>query len=179
MEETVVLGGTSRRQVVVSVALLLAFGVLAVRWGNLYPLFYGVFLAAATVSRWGDRVRLEPEALVVVRKGVRTTYPWDDLLELSWHRGAVTSGPVARTRGTVWDTPGPAAPAQLGSVVLPLWASGGARRLLEDAAREHGVPFTPDLRGVIARGRLPRLPSDAARLRRAATPQQPAEPTSS
>ncbi len=70
-------------------------------------------------------------------------------------------GLVVRTKGTVWDTPGPAAPAVIGRLVLPTTAT---RDKLAEASRAHGVPHTPDLLTLIADGkRTPRLPSDAER----------------
>lgn len=159
------------RRWLVPVALLVVVAVLGLvpRWsGSLVPL-WALVLAAVTVLRLrtgGDEVHFTDDALVVrPRTGVEKRYPWADVLELSWsapHWLMSGSGPVARIRGSAYDTPGPTSPGQLAAVLLAghddrLWGRQQVRR----AAARHGIPFTDDLVNLVSSGRRPaRLPGE-------------------
>ena len=77
-DDVVVLGRTGRWQLIVSCVLMLGVGVVALPFNSGVTLIYGVAAAAVVAYRWGDVVRLEEEALVVVHRGQRRVYPWAD-----------------------------------------------------------------------------------------------------
>ncbi|WP_380157756.1 hypothetical protein [Kineococcus sp. R86509] len=174
-EEPVVLGAVGiRRAVVTAVGALVVVGVLGWwnPWGVAGVVGYvgGYVVLAALCVVWSvlvhraDRVRLEAEAVVVVRRSGETSYPWAEVLEVSWSTTTwpyAGSGPVLRLRGGAYDTPGPNAPAQIAS--LPVFGRGAAESvaLLRRAAEVHGVTYTPKLLELITTGkRSPRLPGE-------------------
>ena len=60
----------------------------------------------------------------------------------------------------MWQTPGPAAAGHLRQVLASRRVAEAA---LQAAAGRHGVPYTPNLLKALSSGRLPALPTDAAR----------------
>jgi len=159
------------RRWVLPVLLLVLVGVLGLTqrpFTSLFPL-YALVLAAVMVWQMrsgGDQVDFTPDALVVrSRTGQEKRYLWPDVLELSWsspHWANTGSGPVARVRGSAFDTPGPTTPAQLGVVLLVghdhrAWGRQRVRRV----AALHDIPFSDDLITMINIGRRPaRLPGE-------------------
>jgi hypothetical protein len=162
-----------QRRWIMPVLLLLVVAVLGLvhhPFTSLIPL-WALALAAVTVWQMrsgGDQIDFTDEALVVrFRNSQERRYPWSDVMELSWsspHWANTGSGPVARVRGSAFDTPGPTSPAQLGAVLLAghenrLWG----RQQVQRAAAAHGIPFTDDLITVINSGqRKARLPGEAS-----------------
>ncbi|NAZ74338.1 hypothetical protein GTQ99_02715 [Kineococcus sp. T13] len=142
--------------------------------GDGFSLLYvsGQLVLAAGCVLWAllrhrlDTVRLEDGAIVVLTRRGRTTYAWADVLEVSWRAASwpyAGGGPVLRIRGGPFDEPGPNAPAQIAH--LPVFgrsASQEAVGSLQQAAKAHGVPYTPKLMELIGTGkRMPRLPGEA------------------
>ncbi|MEW1957497.1 hypothetical protein [Kineococcus sp. NPDC059986] len=162
-----------QRHWILPVLLLLVVAVLGLvqhPFTSLAPL-WALALAATTIWQMrsgGDQVDFTDDALVVrFRNGQEKRYPWSDVLELSWsspHWANAGSGPVARVRGSAYDTPGPTSPAQLGAVLLAghdnrLWG----RQQVQRAAAAHGIPFTDDLITAINSGsRKARLPGEVS-----------------
>ena len=162
-----------QRRWIVPVLLLLVVAVLGLvhhPFDSLIPL-WALVLAAVTIWQMrsgGDQIDFTDEALVArFRNGREKHYPWSDVLELSWsspHWANTGSGPVARVRGSAFDSPGPTSPTQLGAVLLAghenrLWGRQQVRR----AAAAHGIPFTDDLITAINSGRRKaRLPGEAS-----------------
>jgi Zn-dependent protease with chaperone function len=165
-KETVVLGRRHRGLglLLAGLELFLALGLPGAP--NLFLLGLAALTIVGLVMHFRTVVRLEPAALVVVSaKGTRC-YGWSDLLEASWVGGAGSmnawSGPVLRVRGGAYDEPGPNLPSRVASLLIfGRKANNEAARQVADAARQHGVPYTPDLLKLINSGRRrPRLPGE-------------------
>ncbi|MGI4896384.1 MAG: hypothetical protein ACRYF3_14855 [Janthinobacterium lividum] len=162
-----------RRRWLLPVLLLVVVGVLGLLrrpFASLVPL-YALLLAAVILWQMrsrGDEVDFTPDELVVrCRNGREKRYLWQDVLELSWsssHWGNPGSGPVARVRGSAFDTPGPTTPGQLGAVLLAGYDSRAwGRRQVRTAAAAHGIPFTDDLITIVNSGRRgARLPGETS-----------------
>ncbi|PRY15321.1 hypothetical protein [Kineococcus rhizosphaerae] len=158
-----------RRGWVLPIVLLVVVGVLGLsRAPSILPAYA---LVIAALMAWmlrtgGDEVDFTADALVVRHpRGGEQRYPWQDVLELSWAPlgwPRLGAGPVARVRGSVYATPGPASPAQLATVVLVgVPARRWGRLQVRRAAALHAIPFTDDLLQLIETGkRRPRLPGE-------------------
>lgn len=158
---------------VLPVAVLAVVGVLGLvprPLPSIVPVC-ALLIAATMVVRMrtgGDEVDFEEDALVVrTRTGRERRYPWADVLELSWSSPLPTSagsGPVARVRGTAFDSPGPTTPAQVAVVLLAGHASRRwGRDQVRRAAARHGIPFTDDLIAAVNSGRRSaRLPGETS-----------------
>lgn len=165
--EKVVLGrrGWGFGLLLAGVELAFAFGVPGPP--DLFLLFLSVLTIAGLVAHFRTVVQLEPGTLVVVSPRGTRNYPWPDILEASWVRGAgfmgAWSGPVLRVSGGAYDEPGPNLPGRVASVLIfGRKANEEAAQHVADAARRHGVPYTPDLLKLINSGRRrPQLPGEA------------------
>ena len=141
------------------IVLAVAYGLVA---AVAYPLLLVGGSAYGLVVRYGSVVRLEEHDLVVVQRGREVRYPWADVLEVSWRQDRGGSGPVLRTRGGAYDSPGPNLPEQVAQ--LPVYgrrAQAAAVAALRAACERHGVRYDGEMERDIALGRRrPRLPSD-------------------
>lgn len=96
-----------------------------------------------------DRLRFDGEGVHVVSGRSRTTYAWNDLLEVGWWRAPGLAGVVVRPRGGRWDNPGPNAPALLGQIHSQgRDAHAQAPELLRQWCERHDVTFVADGRAL-------------------------------
>ena len=155
---------TPRRRVLrlvpfgVSSALAVVGWWLAPGFGAAEFTLYALVLFVLGV-RTAPQVLLEPDALVVRHRKTERRFIWATILEGSWGSGGLgRTGPMLRTVGSSFATPGPVMPTVVASWLLP---GRHAQLAFAAACEERGIPYTPQLRRLIAQGqRRPRLPGD-------------------
>lgn len=112
---------------------------------SLVPVMCLIFFLRQWRLRSGT-LTLNAEGLHVHTPQHRHSYPWDDLLEVSWVAAGSDSGVLVRPRGGPYAVPGPHAPVQVWHV--PSHGADShrrARQALASFCERHEVTFTADV----------------------------------